>query len=288
MPYRTPGALRSALEARLVNESIDRGLALDRLRKRAVFERILARLNMAEPGHWIVKGGMALELRTNSGARSTKDLDLATRSEIRDGADLRDTLLNILGRDPEADGFSFLVAPPVPIDSDQAGRPGWRCAVEARLDGRTFERVRLDIVLRPEEIAATEQLPIPNSLAFAGFPFHDAEVVSPSQQFAEKLHALTRTYGRENTRTHDLADLVFIVEQGWVTPGAVLEAARVVFAARATHAMPVAVIDPPTFWGPQYADLGAEMALGAATLEAAMALVRAFWADVVALEGEDR
>jgi hypothetical protein len=288
MPYGTPAALRSALEARLVNESIDRGLALDRLRKRAVFERILARLNVAEPGHWIVKGGMALELRTNSGARSTKDLDLATRSEIHDGDELRDTLLDILGHDPEGDDFSFLVAPPASIGPDQAGRPGWRCAVEARLDGRTFERVRLDIVLRPEEIAATERLPVPNSLAFAGYPSHDAEVVAPSQQFAEKLHALTRTYGRENTRTHDLADLVFIIEQGWVTPGPVVEAARVVFAARATHEMPIAIVDPPTFWGPQYAELGAEMALEAATLEAAMALVRAFWADVVALQGEDQ
>jgi hypothetical protein len=288
MPYGTPADLRRALEARLSNESRDRGVTLDRLRKRVVFERILVRLSLGSPGGWIVKGGMALELRTASGARSTRDLDLASRLVVQDGDELRDRLIAVLGEDAESDAFEFRIGPATPIAPDQAGRPGWRFAVETRLAGRVFEQVRIDIVLRPEEIASTELLRIPNALAFAGYPFHDVEVVDPPQQFAEKLHALSRTYGRDNTRTHDLADLVFIIEQGWVTPGPVLDAVRVVFAARTTHEMPLVIVDPPTFWSDRYAELGAEMALEAATLEAAMALVRAFWADVVALEGENQ
>lgn len=288
MPYGTPADLRRALEARLGNESRDRGVTLDRLRKRAVFERILVRLTLNSPDGWIVKGGMALELRTASGARSTRDLDLASRLVVRDGDELRDRLVAALQEDAEGDGFEFKVGRATPITPDRSGRLGWRFAVEARLAGRVFERVRIDIVLRPEEIASTERLRIPNALAFAGFPSHDVEVVDPPQQFAEKLHAVTRAYEQDNTRTHDLADLVFVIERGWVTAAQVRPAIRVVFAARNTHAIPVQIADPPEFWFGRYAALGAEMALEAATLEAAMALVRAFWADVVALEGEDR
>lgn len=288
MPYGTPADLRRALEARLAGESRDRGVTLDRLRKRVVFERILVRLSLGSPGGWIVKGGMALELRTASGARSTRDLDLASRLVVQDGDELRDRLTALLGQDAESDGFEFRIGPATPIAPDQAGRPGWRFAVETRLAGRVFERVRIDIVLRPEEIASTELLRIPNALAFAGYPFHDVEVVDPPQQFAEKLHAVTRPYEQENSRTHDLADLVFVIERGWVTAAQVRPAIRVVFAARDTHAIPVQIADPPGFWSGRYAALGAEMALEAATLEAAMALVRTFWADVIALEGEDQ
>lgn len=288
MPYGTSADLRRALEVRLANESRDRGVTLDRLRKRAVFERILVRLTLDAPGEWIVKGGMALELRTASGARSTRDLDLASRLVVQDGDALRDRLIAALGEDAEGDGFEFRVGPATPVAPDQAGRSGWRFAVEARLAGRVFERVRIDIVLRPEEIASTERLRIPNALAFAGYPFHDVEVVDPPQQFAEKLHAITRAYAQDNTRTHDLADLVFVIERGWVTPDQVRPAIRVVFAARATHAIPGQIADPPEFWSGRYAELAAEMALEAATLEAAMALVRSFWAEVVALEGDDR
>lgn len=50
MTYRTPQALRTALEERLLTQSETTGVALDRLRRRVVFERVLARLHSAEPG----------------------------------------------------------------------------------------------------------------------------------------------------------------------------------------------------------------------------------------------
>jgi len=36
---------------------------VSRLRKRIVFERLLARLVVHAPGEWVLKGGFALELR---------------------------------------------------------------------------------------------------------------------------------------------------------------------------------------------------------------------------------
>lgn len=58
MTYSTPQALRAALEQRLRNRSADTGVGLDRLRRRGLFERIGARLEAAEPGRWVLKGGI--------------------------------------------------------------------------------------------------------------------------------------------------------------------------------------------------------------------------------------
>jgi hypothetical protein len=55
-------AFRTALEARLQAEQGD-GVGISRLRKRVVFERLLARLEAVAPEGWYLKGGFALELR---------------------------------------------------------------------------------------------------------------------------------------------------------------------------------------------------------------------------------
>lgn len=84
MTYGTPVALRAALEQRLFNRSNETGIALDRLRRRVLFERIVARLEAAEPGRWVLKGGMALEVRLQDDARLTKDIDLGLREDVDD------------------------------------------------------------------------------------------------------------------------------------------------------------------------------------------------------------
>ena len=40
------------------------------------FDRFLARLVQAQPGAWMLKGGLALQLRMGSHARTTKDIDV--------------------------------------------------------------------------------------------------------------------------------------------------------------------------------------------------------------------
>jgi hypothetical protein len=54
--YDTPQALRTALEARIRNESAATGLSADRLRRWVIFQRIITRLQRAEPGCWVLKG----------------------------------------------------------------------------------------------------------------------------------------------------------------------------------------------------------------------------------------
>jgi hypothetical protein len=54
MPYATPAALRAALEARLASGEEATVPGLERLRRRAVFERLLVRLEHAMPGQWVL------------------------------------------------------------------------------------------------------------------------------------------------------------------------------------------------------------------------------------------
>ena len=60
MPYETPDALRTALEGRLKNQERKTEVDLQRLWRSAVFERLLVRLDVSDPGRWILKGGMPL------------------------------------------------------------------------------------------------------------------------------------------------------------------------------------------------------------------------------------
>src|SRR4051794_29872682 len=103
MTYDTPRALRTALETRLRNQSNENGIPLDRLRRRVIFQRLVTRLERAEPGRWVLKGGMALEVRLGDAARLTKDVDLGLRDSSFEPADLRDRVIDALGRDEDGD-----------------------------------------------------------------------------------------------------------------------------------------------------------------------------------------
>lgn len=249
------------------------------------FERLLARLEAGEPGDWVLKGGMALEMRWRERARTTKDLDLATRHRDDDAPALRARLIGTLAEDPDGDGFGFEVDEPSAIEADQAGRPGWRVSVRSTLAGRTFAAFRLDVVARTEELTATERLRMPGSLSFAGIEPREIEIVSLPQHFAEKLHAMTRIYGgdRRSTRVRDLVDLVLVIEEGPPDPQETARAVETVFASRDTHPVPVAIGDPPAAWREKYEGLAAELDLDAETIDDALRLVRDYWSTVSAV-----
>jgi predicted nucleotidyltransferase component of viral defense system len=119
MRYGSPAALRAALEHRLQIAAQESGVTLNRLRRRVIFERIVSRIESAEPGRWVLKGGMALEVRLADRARTTKDLDLGLREDKVDVVELRDRLIDSLAIDIDSDGFVFTVGTPTEVaDSD--------------------------------------------------------------------------------------------------------------------------------------------------------------------------
>lgn len=279
--YGDATALRQALEVRLKQQAVDTGTDLARRRRLVVFDRIAARLSADPGGGWVLKGGAVMEFRLRGRARTTKDMDLAARpgsEPAPDGPAVRELLIDVLAVDEDKDRFLFQVSPPIELKADTAGRGGWRFSVESRLAGRNFATVRIDVVVRGEEIALTERLPLPNTLGFAGTPPRDIEAVDRRQHFAEKLHALTRDYGdRPNTRVKDLVDLVLLIESGLAADTSLTDAVRHVFGVRATHEVPTTLPEPPPNWAGIYPEIAEGLTGAPPRLDAALDLVRGFW-----------
>jgi hypothetical protein len=64
------------LEDRLQALSVQSHTPVFRLRKLVAFDRLFARLLADAPGSWLLKGGLALQLRLAERARTTQDIDL--------------------------------------------------------------------------------------------------------------------------------------------------------------------------------------------------------------------
>ncbi|MFN8035403.1 MAG: nucleotidyl transferase AbiEii/AbiGii toxin family protein [Acidimicrobiia bacterium] len=288
MRYESPPAFRAALETRLAQRARDSGIDLGRLRRRATFERLLARLAAQDRDRWVLKGGTALEARIHDRARATRDLDLAIRGEIETGSAMRNALLVALQVDLDSDGFMFEVSQPRPLSDDEAGRPGSRFSVTASLAGRTFERLRVDLVARGEELHGTETLRLPGStFDFAGIEAPVVQVINREQHFAEKLHAFTRQYrDRPNTRVKDLADLVILIDDGLAPSPRLRDAVAHVYEVRGPSPPPSELPDPPESWKPRFAELVEDLDLSASTVEAAMVTVRTFWATTLSATEE--
>ena len=194
MTYQSAPALRTALEHRLLERSTETGASLDRLRRRVMFERIIARMQAAEPGQWVLKGGMALEVRLRDDARLTKDVDLGLRDDVNSAPDLHERLIDILTVDLDHDYFIFTASSPERLRDDSGGVPTWRAKVNAQLADKPFGRIQLDVSPRTHELHATDRLAIPSSLAFAGIPTVEVEAVDIHRHAAEKFHGMLRAH----------------------------------------------------------------------------------------------
>lgn len=135
------------------------------------------------------------------------------------------------------------------------------------------------MVARTDDLTGTEMLPLTSLLSFAGFEDFEVEATDVPQQFAEKIHAMTRPWGdRDNTRVKDLADMVAFIHGG-LDPEKAISAAQHVFSVRATHPVPDELPDPPLFWNEDYPAFADELELAEATIDQAMITLRAFWAN---------
>jgi len=279
--YDTPQALRAALEARIRNESSATDVSPDRLRRRVIFQRMIVRLQRAEPGCWVVKGGMALEVRLRDAARLTKDIDLGLRDEAADAGDLRERLVEALNRDDDLDGFDFAVGSPSQMAEDGGGEMTWRVAVEVRLAGRTFGSIRVDISPRAHELDTTDIVPLPNSLDFAGVDTVQVEIVDVHRHAAEKLHAMLRDFGeRDNSRVRDLVDLMLLLEYRLLSASRLSIVVTAVWAERNSTTPPATFPDLPASWPDRYELIAAENDVDPPSFSAAAARAGELWSEM--------
>jgi len=255
--YATATAFRRALETRLLDNSRSSGLPLARLRRMVVFERLLARLLTAAPSRWILKGGLALEYRLGSRARTTKDMDLGRYDdEVATTADLRTAQTLDL-----EDFFVFRIERTGQLDAALGGA-AVRYRVSAELAGRPFETVTLDAGFGPPGRSAPETINTSDLLLFAGIEPLVVPVLPLAEHVAEKVHAYTRSYGVEgmaSTRVKDLVDLVLICTGESPEAGTLRRALRETFAARTTHPLPTVLPPPPALWTVPYAKMASEV-----------------------------
>lgn len=210
MKYATAEAFRAALDQRLRNEAATTGVPVMRLRKRVAFERFLARLTLAAPERWVLKGAFALDLRLGLRTRTTKDIDLAGAHDETTAT--TDLLAAQAIRLP--DHFDFEVARTTALDRAEEFN-AVRYRVTSEVAGRRFEQFPVDVALSENPTSPAEHLPVPNLLDFAEIAPTRMPVVALEQHIAEKVHAYTATYGPQqqpSTRTKDLIDLLLIAD----------------------------------------------------------------------------
>jgi len=264
--YKTAGAFRAALEARLQTRAREQGTDLQRLRRQVAFDRFLARMFSKGPTAaypWLLKGGYAMELRMHS-ARTTKDIDLTLHDGTRLSKDVRErgeqvrALLQEAAATPFDDYFEFLVGE-ARADLDGAPEGGSRYPVQARMDGRDFARFHVDVGVGDEVLEPLEVVTGEDWLGFGGVAPPSFPIISAEQQFAEKLHAYTLPRGeRVNTRTKDLIDMVLLINAGTLDKSKTAAAVRATFMKRATHDMPKELDPPPAEWEPVFDALAKE------------------------------
>jgi hypothetical protein len=260
--YKTPTALRRALEDRLLAAVRRDGGDIQRMRRQAAFDRLLCRLFREPDAPWLLKGGYAMELRIRS-ARTTRDVDLAIRNlptKKWDDAAIRGLLENAASVDLQ-DGFEFTIGAPV-MDLDAAPYGGSRFPVEAQMAGRRFASFHLDasagdVLREPFEILEGQDW-----LGFAGIAKAKLPAISREEQFAEKLHAYTLPRaGRPNTRVKDLVDMVLLFDSGTMDRTRLSENIKATFRRRGTHEVPKALPQPQEAWAEPFSALAAECGL---------------------------
>ena len=262
MRYASAAAFRQALEARFVALSRDGGVSLVRLRKSVAFDRLLARLFAVAPDRWVLKGGLALDYRLGTKARTTMDIDLTGPGG---GEDAATADLLATGELDLGDHFSFAIERTAKLDQLVEGS-AVRYHVQADLAGRLFEEFLVDMGFDFPAGWEPDRLQGPDLLAFADIEPVQAPSLPLELQIAEKVHAYTRGYGQSgmaSTCVKDLVDLALIASASQVNADRLNRALRETFRQRDRHGLPGALPRPPADWRVPYARMATEVGLAA-------------------------
>jgi hypothetical protein len=214
---------------------------------------------------FLIKGGIACELRFQDRARATRDLDGLFHGSL-------DELLADLDTAFAApySGFSFSYTPPEAVRETGAHR----FDVKLTYQGRGWATMRVEV--SPPEGHAHEPESVP-ALSVSEFGLTGpAEVtcLSLRYQIAQKIHACTERFpDRENERVHDLIDLQLM--ETLIKDYDRVKAADIeIFELRSTHTWPPTLTVEPT-WPDTYRQLAAELDFPTKDLDDAITRVQA-------------
>jgi len=274
-PPKHPPGDRSHLERLIQALSIEEGIAADRLRRWVSTQVLLGALARGDDDErrFLLKGGVAMELRLRLRARATKDIDVIV---IPDGEDDLIDALRIALQEPYLD-FGFRLARIQSIEYT----PAQRMDVKMTYKGRPWATLRLEASPPGVERAEAEEI---SAFSLTQLGLHGPEQVacqSLRYQIATKLHAVTERFPEgENDRFRDLIDLLLLQE---LEPDLtqVVDACREVFTGRAKQSWPPDLLAEPS-WTEQYRALAIEQNFAVQEVAQAVELVQALINEIAA------
>jgi hypothetical protein len=238
------------------------------------FERFMARLNE----DWVLKGGYALQLRTER-ARTTQDINLLARPVVVER--IFESLVQQLHQDV-GDYFSFTIEQ-APLNVDRGGSRRFR--VTSRVAGRVFEGFHVDIVHGDVIIDPIDYLSPPQMLSFAEITTDPFPCYPVTQHIAEKIHAILRPRSVENSRLKDLVDILLLAGLDMSIQADHLRAAvEAVFYTRG-DVLPAQLSQIPHSWRTRFSQIAPELELPYENLDQAIAAVAIFIDPILAGEG---
>lgn len=258
MKYETASAFLMALKGHTRHQARELGVSPQRLQKEIVFERLMARLLVIGPDHWVLKGGVALDFRYLPRARATRDLDLAwLGTEDEATKDLLAVQSVDLG-----DHFNFAV--------ERKELPEWtgtRSAsyrIDVEIGGHHYTSVVVDVGFGDAVGKAPDVLSAPDFLRFAEIDPTAIPTLPLPFHIAEKVHAYTRRYvSGPSSRPKDLIDLVVISSHERTEAGSLQDALHQTFAIRDTHPLPDFLPEPPRDWTAPYGRVARDIGIPA-------------------------
>jgi hypothetical protein len=276
-PLRRPATpkTRTALEQLVGRYSKHYAIPQERIRNWISFMILAGALERVQDAAgnpaFVIKGGVALELRLRLRARATKDFDATFHERFGD-------MLTTLDRALEEPYGAFHLARRGEIRD--IGTLAKRIEIRVQYRNRPWATVQMEVsASRGDHTIEAEQIPATSleELGLDGPAF--VTCLSLRYQIAQKIHAVTAPppLGRTNDRFRDLADLWLLREIG-ADLTRLHEACEEVFAQREMHAWPPEVV-VPDHWAEPFARLAGELGIVAGVDEAASVL-RSYIAEI--------
>lgn len=261
------------------------GVAVGRVRHWLSFMLLSGALDRAaqQPGgpRFILKGGVALELRLPGRARATDDLDIVVVCDEDDLVAALDTALSGVsdtgsGTTPAEPylGCTFTRRP----DIHPLGDKGARVWVQIAYRSQRWATVQIDLARPDASDTETERL---GGIPLARFGLtgpRDVVCLSLRYHIAQKFHGMTKVPhdGGENDRFRDALDLLLLRDLvADDALSAVREACEETFRLRAEHAWPPVIALPP-HWRAPFAALAAAVKLPVTGLTDAESALQTF------------
>ena len=275
--YKTAAAFRQAIDRRIREKATAADVPIDRYRQFLLFERFFRRVANVLGDKVMLKGGVALELRLEHQARTTKDVDLEVSG---DPSKLLGQLRAAGQLEIPPDFFVYEVGTnqnDPDIDGDGVVYEGQRFKVRAMLDGKLYGEFRLDVAFGDKVISPPDMLRETKLVELLDAAPAEFRAYPRDAHIAEKLHTYTLPrQGRANSRVKDLPDLALLAKVGATDSDVVRRAIEATFAHRNTHAVPPELPRPPEEWRATYERMAKDYHLSWADLDAVFEAAAAF------------